>query len=392
MLSQKSSSLPHMLSLHKETVNLIQDIDKQVQELEMKISQIESVQDSIKPSLKYPKNIGYSKNSLQYNELRSYVGKFDRSAADHERLVIIWEKLRNYGETRFFSEADYIDGLGCLLDNRLHEHFMTIKSGSLREVLTQLANRFVFDRSLFDHEDQINSFTRKDGESIRTAIARLNAIIIECLPSYPEEQRETRRSILIERATRDLVSPRARQEIDRLSSDYRLRGSIVPVSELIRTACHAERLYGAPEGNISASLSLNNVETSQNNTKKVSFRPDTPRHPSRDRSASYSYNSRNSSRDSSRARSSSRDKESSKSRGKDSNRSRRDKNQGLVDQLPRLRETTRNQLIKRSIVNLHLVRMIEENPLEEFEWERKMENHVTFVDQKLIMVPNNAMA
>ena len=313
--------------LHRETVALIQDIDLQVRELDHKISQIESVQDSIKPSLKYPKNVGLNKSQIQYNELRSYVGKFDRQAQDHERLVIIWEKLRNYGESRFYSEADYLDGLGCLLDNRLHEHFMTIKSTSLREVLTQMASRFIFDRSLFDHEDKINSFTRKEGESLSTAIARLNAIIIECLPSYPEEQRETRRSILIERAVRDLVSTRAKQEIDKLSSDYRLRGSIVPVNELIRVACNAERLYGAPEGQISASLSLNNTETHTTSTKKVSFRPDTPRHSSQERPSSRNYDSRASSRNSSRGRSSSNDRRRNSSRERGSERSRRDKDQ-----------------------------------------------------------------
>lgn len=255
---------PHALTpFHRPVVEeygkAIDNIDEQCADLDAKIANIEAVQQSIVPSLKFPKTFGQpcSRRNLNYQEIRAFVGKIEYIKSDTERLVYIWDKLRDYGEKRIFSEWEFKDALGCILDPTLNKVFTAVKSNSLRSILDTLAHSFVSEETLFDHQDQVTGFTRKPEETINAAVSRLSILVNECVKVYPPAERETRRSIMLDRGVRDMSNPKARPELDRLSADYLARGSHVPIKELIRVAQQEERIHGPPDTAITASISVN---------------------------------------------------------------------------------------------------------------------------------------
>ena len=100
-----------------------------------------------------------------------------------------WRQIMSYTRKHFLSEEQYLDILGLTLYGpalRVFDDLMP-SNPTLDTVLDRLVQLYGSKRTILDDQRELNSFTRKANEDIKTAICRARCLNERLKPLYPKD-------------------------------------------------------------------------------------------------------------------------------------------------------------------------------------------------------------
>ena len=253
---------------------LLIDVDKDIDKIQEKLDDVIKVQASMYPSLEIPRFGGGAREHLDYKDIRAYVGpRTDLITSDEERLIYIWGRLIEYGERRNWDEEDFKEGLSCCVDPTMSKVYRTHRDGSLQEILSALAERFINEDTLQETLKRVREFTRKAGEPLSSAISRVHELIDKVLIIYPPDDRDARKNAMLEEAVRSVCSPEAKMKIDEAIVARRSEGGYMRLKDYMKIASLHESRTELPSHEMNTTLQVYATELKKNAGTQPFYKP-----------------------------------------------------------------------------------------------------------------------
>ena len=182
---------------------------------------------------------------------------FDPSQAT-PTLYQVWESICEFTKNCDLTESAMKTIISQKLKNEAFDIYMLYKEYPVADIIKLLKDRFGSFPTLFDYEAQMDSFKRKPGETITTAMARYEMILKNLHRQQPQD--EIKR--IIERDCKSMVKkialPEAKLYLEREEHKEKINGRIFSYQQRLNFIILEEQLYNRQKtGNIPA---INTVE------------------------------------------------------------------------------------------------------------------------------------
>jgi hypothetical protein len=186
-----------------------------------------------------------------------------------QRLIHTWIRLCIYVNMKGFG---YDKFKTCLFGILRGEHFDYIRNypdTPLPKLATMLANRFITESRFNDAVSDLDHFERKKDETLRMAIARLRTSLEKASVIWPANQRDTIKDVELRKTLRQIVSEKARQQIDKHSLAARQQGIPLSLDRMIRLSEEEEKRSGIPSVHTAHPISLYNATTEKSSAPVI---------------------------------------------------------------------------------------------------------------------------
>jgi len=111
------------------------------------------------------------------------------------------------------------------------------------EIVAIFKDLYVPSKTILDYSNQLDTFARQPGETLRTAQARFTQLLHETEHLYPEHQRQTRREFETEQLLFNISSPKAAAHLREIKARAQTRGLPVSSKQYLEAAEEAEYIY-----------------------------------------------------------------------------------------------------------------------------------------------------
>ena len=159
-------------------------------------------------------------------------------------LYQVWELICEFSTNSGLTEKAIKTILSQKLKHEAFDMYMLFKDRSLKNIIEHLKNRFGSFPTIYDYEEQYESFNRRKGEDISTAMARFEMILRKVYHQQsPDEIKK-----IIERDCKTMVKkialPEARKQLDREEQKAKLKGCLYTYIDRLHTVILEEELLG----------------------------------------------------------------------------------------------------------------------------------------------------
>ena len=157
-------------------------------------------------------------------------------------LYQVWEQICEFSTNFELTEKAIKTIMSQKLQHEALDLFMLFKDRPLRNIMQHLKNRFGSFPSMLDYEVEYESFTRRKGEDISTAMARFEMI----LRKLHQQQSPKEIKQVIERDCKTMVKkialPEARKQLDREEEKAKIKGCFFSYKDRLDTVLLEENL------------------------------------------------------------------------------------------------------------------------------------------------------
>ena len=193
------------------------------------------------PPLDYKRQFG----TLSMKNITNNVPKFDPDNESH-KFSYTWQAVLQFGRLEYFTEQEYKQVLSSvLLGSALDTYQEMARQGySLRHMLDTFADLYAPRNTIEEDQKEVDNFTRKAKEPIRTAMRRFSCLVdkIRCLTnpvSWPDIKYKMCKSVL-----KQVISIKTRQFIDYEEAKIKKVGGQFEMKELIELVNDYETSHG----------------------------------------------------------------------------------------------------------------------------------------------------
>jgi len=187
----------------------------------------------------YPNDIVINTKDMKHNVPE--VATTNKNGVTQTNIYLMWDKLRMYGNQRYFSHNNYKEALKTLInDPNIFRNFKDKVHLPLKDILKSLTNLYVTGYTIADHNRELAEFTRGPGEPLQAALERLGMLLHRTEILYKPEQRATRTQISIDQALARISSPSAQKAVQRAKANAQRFASDISQQSLIDIAVEAE--------------------------------------------------------------------------------------------------------------------------------------------------------
>ena len=193
------------------------------------------------PPMDYKRQFG----TLSMKNITNNVPKFDPDN-ENNKFSYTWQAVLQFGRMEYFTEQEYKQVLSSvLLGSALDTYQEMARQGySLRHMLDTFADLYAPRNTIEEDQKEVDNFTRKAKEPIRTAMRRFSCLVdkIRCLTnpvSWPDIKYKMCKSVL-----KQVISIKTRQFIDYEEAKIKKVGGQFEMKELIELVNDYETSHG----------------------------------------------------------------------------------------------------------------------------------------------------
>ncbi len=159
-------------------------------------------------------------------------------------FAVVYSKLITYGTMKAFSHENYKQAIKLLLnDPSMIETFARNEHKSFPEIVALFKDLYVSSKTILDYSNQLDTFSRQPGETLRTALARFSQLLHETEHLHPIHQRATRKEIETEQLLFNISSPKASAHLKEIKARAQTRGLPISTRQYLEAAEEAEYIY-----------------------------------------------------------------------------------------------------------------------------------------------------
>ena len=223
MEEEKYKRLKQLYLSHKQELNRVERIAERYQPtLEM-------------PEFREPPE-GYRRQfgTLSMKNIINNVPKFDPDN-EHGKFSYTWQAILQFGRLEYFNEEEYKQVLSTVLQGPAQDTYqeMARQGYPLKHMLDTFADLYAPRNTIEEDQKEVDNFTRKAKEPIRTAMRRFSCLVdkIRCLSnpiSWPDIKYKMCKSVL-----KQIITIKTRQFIDYEEAKIKKVGGQFDMKELI---------------------------------------------------------------------------------------------------------------------------------------------------------------
>jgi len=264
---------PEIKKIMLTHIYTIDALDKHIENHESAITKAITAQDKHKTKLEIPPDSGVHQTIL-HKELRAVVPKID--IVNHvSNFALAYDQLVTYGKQKNYDHMNYKQALRAMLNNiDMIHNFKKIEHLPLAEIISQFQDQYVISRTINDYNNELDTFYRKQGESIRAMFSRFNQLLYNTEDLYPDHQKVTRKEFAIEQLLMNTTGPITSAYLRTMKMRAQKYGSPIPARQYLDTAEDQESInHDAPRNPVfyrsHATQQIHNVvlETQDTNQK-----------------------------------------------------------------------------------------------------------------------------
>ena len=159
---------------------------------------------------------------------------------EQDNFLEFFEKLKTFSQFSNLSEKGFLICLSSLLRKDAFTVYMDHKEKPIKEIIEALENRFNSKTTIFQFENALRNFTRKNKENLASCMNRCESLINKTSILVPQEQKEARRIFLLQENLLKSVSSTVRQKIFQTKLERSREGLSMSYSEIFQLALYSE--------------------------------------------------------------------------------------------------------------------------------------------------------
>ena len=235
-----------------------------------KLRGIQTIQDSLKPTLKLPLDFRHNKDNapvINCEEAAKFVGQTMKIEDPQTRLVQTWNKLHTFCKLKKHGHDAFKLFLSSVLSDEHHDYYTEIEDLPLDQITEEMAKRFVTETKFHDALHELQSFKRKRNEGIRITMARLRNLLTKVSVLYPANEKSARQDLLLETTLRTVISKDTLAVLDKARYNARIEGISLSLDQMVTIVDEEERQHGIPEEDRSVQIAINNGKNRENKSQ-----------------------------------------------------------------------------------------------------------------------------
>ena len=204
------------------------------------LARVEKIAERYQPTLEMPEfkeqPDGYRRQfgTLSMKNIINNVPKFDPDN-EHGKFSYTWQAILQFGRLEYFNEEEYKQVLSTVLQGPAQDTYqeMARQGYPLKHMLDTFADLYAPRNTIEEDQKEVDNFTRKAKEPIRTAMRRFSCLVdkIRCLSnpiSWPDIKYKMCKSVL-----KQIITIKTRQFIDYEEAKIKKVGGQFDMKELI---------------------------------------------------------------------------------------------------------------------------------------------------------------
>ena len=229
----------------KNLQDSLETCNSAIESIESQITDSEKIISTQKSYLVLP-TFG-TEDDVSNQHLRLQVPLFNPSM-DYPSIDDFWKKLVDYGESLNWSELAFKKALSNLLQDEAYQLYWIKRSKSLKEVLSSLENSYHNYETIFDLQKQLDSCTRKPGQSITNFMNNVHRLLYQTSTLRPEGEIASKavETEVLRKKLLDNATEKACNAIHRAVKKAMKRGECLSYETLLEIAKEAEHDEGLP--------------------------------------------------------------------------------------------------------------------------------------------------
>ena len=216
------------------------DAEEDLKNNDEKIRGIENIQRQWTPTLIHPHYCPHDVE-IDTRDLKSAVPTCTGSTGD-VTFKEMFTKLTLYGQQKRFSENNYRQAMGILLQGEAYALYQKSMHLSTDEIITTFKTMYVSGDTSSDSQEEAKTFERKSNESLRAAMTRYKLILMRLHNSRDPRQNDERNNIKCEQALLILCSRTARIKLEKMELESLQYGTSYTWEDMLNAAEAEERL------------------------------------------------------------------------------------------------------------------------------------------------------
>ena len=219
-------------------------IQKLLKSTETQLTRLRDLKNLHIAKLKSP-NLG-DQDTFNIEHARLAIPSFDATSKSVS-LQEFWNKISNFAKRNKLSEIGIKGLFETLLNGQPYQVFYDNQDKNLDEVVKALSDRFGMIQTQADKLHLLETIKRAENESLASVMQRVSTLIDQTNSSYPENQRETRRSLMMSNYLLQLCSKKARDACSFQRSKMERSGIILEYEQLFQICQDVENTQGVAE-------------------------------------------------------------------------------------------------------------------------------------------------
>ena len=207
------------------------EIKNLLEKTEKKFSSLQDLRGLHLAKLKIP-TLG-QQDTFNIEHARLAIPSFDASNSSIS-LQEFWNKITNFAKRNNLSETGVKGLFETLLNGEPYQVFFDNEDKTLDEVVKALSDRFGALQTQADKLNLLETIKRAENESLASAMQRVSTLVDQTKYSYPETQRDTRRTLMMTNYLLNLCSKKAREACVFERSKMERRGIFLEYEQLFQ--------------------------------------------------------------------------------------------------------------------------------------------------------------
>ena len=174
---------------------------------------------------------------LDYNDMKTIPRMTSTNNVDITEVI---KKLVNHSDEANWGEGNFRTALGKVLAGDHFETFDTHQNKPVHEILEILARTYASGQTMPERQSRLDSFRRKDGETITQAMARYETLLTKVEIAYPVLRRKAIKEAKMENTLESICSKEALITIRKKKQQALQRGTHLEFEDILKIATDNE--------------------------------------------------------------------------------------------------------------------------------------------------------